>query len=938
MAIVRCLLLLAVWLAAAAVPAAGQQSVDYASVSGRVTDPSGAVVAGARVTARHLGTNIVSEALTDATGRFRFPHLRIGRCDITVHQPGFADAVRALTLTAGAAFELPLTLTVGGLDASVTVSREATVLDSARSQIAGTISQAEVRALPLDGRNFLDLALLVPGAAPANVGATQLFPETSAVPGTSLSIGGQRNLSTSFIVDGMSANDDAAALSGIPYSVDAIEELQVVTSGGQAELGRALGGYVSVVTRSGSNTLTGDVYGYARDERLNARNALSGSRLPMRQVQYGGSLGGPLVASRTFYFTNVERRQLDQTGLVTIAPASAAAINARLQAVGYAGPRVTTGPYQTPVRSTMLLGKLDHQAGSRDQLTVRYALYDVTSRNARGAGGLSAPSAAADLDNRDDAVALGNTVMLTSRTVLESRAQIARGDLRAPPADPIGPAVAIAGVASFGTLSNSPTRRTNSMYQIVNNVSHQAGAHALRTGLDLLYNADRIDFPRAARGSYTFASLPAFLAGSYNNAGFAQTFGVSQVAQTSPNVGLFAQDEWKAGRRLTLNLGLRYDLQFLQTISADRNNLSPRVGAVWAPSASRRTLIRGSAGLFYDRVPLRPLANALLSAGNTTDLGSLRQIGVSLSAAQPGAPAFPAILSRTVASGARVNLTTMDRGLRSAYSRQASVEVEQQVGDAGAVSAGYRYLRGEGLLMSINQNVATCAAAGDNNGCRPVSAYANNNRYSSAGSSASHALQVSWRQRPARWGQYRVSYVLAKSMNNVGEFFFSSPVDPLDLSKDWGRSDDDQRHRLVVNGALNTPADVRTPLLRGFQLSGVLQAYSALPFNITSGLTTVQGTTGRPVVNGAFIPRNAGRGSGFATLNARVSREFRLASRVAVQGLLEGFNLTNRRNVLGRNANFGSGAYPAQPSGSFGQITAVGEPRAFQLGVRIRFQ
>ncbi len=120
--------------------------------------------------------------------------------------------------------------------------------------------------MPMNGRNFLDLALLVPGVSPTNTGSTQLFAETSAVPGQGISIGSQRNFSNSFIVDGLSANDDAAGLSGIPYGVDAVDQFQVVTSGGQAELGRALGGYISVVTKSGTNIAQGDVYGYFRDD------------------------------------------------------------------------------------------------------------------------------------------------------------------------------------------------------------------------------------------------------------------------------------------------------------------------------------------------------------------------------------------------------------------------------------------------------------------------------------------------------------------------------------------------------------------------------------------------------------------------------------------------------------------------------------------------
>ena len=803
------------------------------------------------------------------------------------------------------------------------------MLEAARSQIAGTVSQSEVQTLPLNGRNFLDLALLIPGVSPTNTGSTQLFAETSAVPGQGISVGSQRNFSNNFIVDGLSANDDAAGLSGIPYAVDAVDQFQVVTSGGQAELGRALGGYVSVVTKSGTNDAHGDVYGYFRDDALNARNALSGTKLPMNQKQYGMSAGGPIARNRTFYFANVEQRRLSQTGLTTIAEDNVALINARLQAVQYPGSLVSTGMYPNPVDSTNVLAKVDHQFGSRDQLSLRYSLYDVVSQNSRGAGALNAPTASAGLDNLDQSFAVSNTFTLSPTTVNETRVQVVRSDLHAPPSDPIGPAVSIAGVASFGTLSGSPHARTNTMYQIVNNLSHNAGAHALRAGADFIYNDDTITYPRAVRGSYAFSSMANFLAGRYNASGFTQTFGESFVSQTNPNLGVYVQDEWKASPSLTVNAGLRYDLQFLRTIETDTNNLSPRLGFAWMPFDSRRIVVRGSAGLFFDRVPLRALANALLSAGNTTDLSQLRQISISLSPEQQSAPVFPNILAAPVPSVTLVNLTTMDRNIQNAYSRQASVEVERQVGDSTTLSVGYQYVRGRHLIIQVNQNVPTCAASGTNNGCRPIAEYANNNQYSSEAESNYHGMHISFVQRPAAWGHYRVSYTLSKSMNNVGENFFSSPIDPTDLSKDWGRSDDDQRHRLVVNGAVTLPYE--------FDLSGALQAYSSLPFNILSGVTTIQGTPGRPVVNGEFIERNAGVGSDFFTASARLSRSFTLSGSKTLEGAVEVFNLTNRKNVLTRNTNFGPGSYPSNPLPTFGQVTAVGDPRTVQLALRLRF-
>jgi hypothetical protein len=190
-------------------------------------------------------------------------------------------------------------------------------------------------------------------------------------------------------------------------------------------------------------------------------------------------------------------------------------------------------------------------------------------------------------------------------------------------------------------------------------------------------------------------------------------------------------------------------------------------------------------------------------------------------------------------------------------------------------------------------------------------------------------------------------------MNNVGEAFFSSPIDPTDINRDWARSDDDQCHRLVINGTINTPMDQARStwdyLTHGFQVSGLLQRYSSLPFNITSGVQSLQGTTGRPFADGSIstanfdirtanlISRNAGVGSDFFTLNVRVSRIFPLGRGTRLEGLVEAFNLTNRVNPLTRNVNFGPGSYPSNPVSTFNQITAVGDPRMLQFGLRLMF-
>jgi hypothetical protein len=929
--------------------ARGQETINHATVSGRVLDTQGAAVPGATVSARQTDTNVAVQATTAADGRFRFPYLRVGPYELRARLQGFKESARTLVLSAGSAFDIAITLEVAGIDTAVTVVADSQVLETARSQIAGTVPQAEVQNLPMNGRNFLDLALLVPGVSPTNTNSTQLFAETSAVPGQGLSIASQRNLSNSFVVDGVSANDDAAGLSGITFGVDAVEEFQVVTGGGQAELGRALGGYVNVVTRSGTNALHGSLYGFFRDAALNGKNALTGTTLPMDQQQFGLSLGGPLRRDRTFYFANLERKVLDQTGVVGITQQNVATINPRLAQVGYQGLPVATGIYPNPLRSSNVLGKVDHQFSGADQLSVRYALYDVISDNARGVGNLNAPSGSTGLDNRDQSLAIGNVWTISSNTVSETRVQIAHGDLKAYSTDRVGPQVAIASAATFGTFSSSPTRRENTLYQAVSNLSHRAGAHALRAGADFLFNDDTITFLRAFRGSYTFSSMADFLESKYS--GYSQTFGDPVVNQKNPNFGIFAQDEWRAGSRLTLTFGLRYDLQFLETINTDTNNVSPRAGFVWAPTASQDFVVRGGAGVFFDRVPLRAVANALLSAGNTTDAAQLHQPQVSgILPTQTGAPVFPDILPDRLPSNTLVSFTTMDKDLQNAHSKQANIEMERTMGGGQTISVGYQYFRGENLLMSINQNIPTCAASGTNNGCRPVPTYMNNSQYRGAGDSNYHGLHVTYLQRPKDWSSVRVSYALSKSMNNLGEAFFSSPTDPANLMKDWGRSDNDQRHRLVVSASVNSPMSPGTTawerIAHGFQASTMVQYYSSLPFNIVSGINSLQTTPGRPFADGSvstpsfdvtraeFIPRNAGTGSGFFTMSLRVSRSFRLSGGTRVEGLVEAFNLTNRVNPMTRNNTFGPGSYPSNPLPSFNTVTAVADSRSVQFGVR----
>ena len=501
-------LCIAVWLAPAS-RAADAQTLTSASVTGTVHDASGAVIPGATVDIVNLRTNQAQQAVTDARGRFRLLYLPVGDYALTVQLAGFGSTRTALTLKVGDQIDLPIVLQAATVTEAVQVEAAAPLVEARRTEVSAAVSPQEVDTLPLNGRNYLDLALLAPNVSRTNLRSTDRFAETSAVAGTAVSISGQRNLANSFIVDGLSANDDAADLAGTFFSEEVVREFQVVTSGGVAEFGRASGGTVSVVTKSGGNNLTGRAYEFFRGDLFDASNPLSARRDgstnaplkdPLRQNQYGLSMGGPIAKDRAFWFGSFERTQLDRTGIVTIAPAAVVAINRVLDEDGYPGPKVTSGNYPTGYTTNNVFGRVDDQVTPRSHLQVRYSLYDVGSENARNVGALNDVSRGAALDDTDQTVAASFLSTLSSGMINEARAQYTRSDLAAPVNDVIGPAVNVSGVASWGTATFSPTARVLDVVQAVDTVTFQRGDHLVKAGGDLLYNRVRIRFSWRAPG------------------------------------------------------------------------------------------------------------------------------------------------------------------------------------------------------------------------------------------------------------------------------------------------------------------------------------------------------------------------------------------------------------------------------------------------------
>ncbi|MFL6335786.1 MAG: carboxypeptidase regulatory-like domain-containing protein [Pyrinomonadaceae bacterium] len=913
--------------------AAAQLAVNSATLGGRVEDANGAALPGANVTATNTETNRSRTSTTDEEGRYRFSYLAVGTYQLRVEKAGFATLTRQLTLTIGQALDVPLALPVAGVAEDVRVTdADVPAVETERTQVAETVVPKEIDTLPLNGRNYLDLAALTPGVTRTNPVANQRFPETSAVAGTGLSITGQRFINNGFVVDGLSSNDDAADLAGTFYSQEVIREFEVITSGGIAEFGRASGGVVNIVTRSGTNEYRGRVYGFLRNQRLDARNALAPARDPFTQTQYGASFGGPLRRDRSFFFSNFEQTRLNNATVITISPANVAAVNARLGELGYKGPRLYTGVVPTGFDTTNFLLRLDQGLSEKNQLAARYNLYDIESLNARNVGGLNAVSRGTALSNRDQTLAASVVSTVSDHALNEARFQFTRSRLGAPVNDEAGPAVNISGVASFGTATFSPTARDLDTYELVDNVTAERGAHSLKVGANFLLDRVNIDFPGALQGVYTFSTLQNFLAGRY--ATFQQAFGAPSQFQSNPNVGLFAQDGWRPRHDLTFNLGLRYDAQLLpDPVKTDANNFAPRVGIAYSPDflgRDRRTVVRASYGIFFDRLPLRATSNALQRDGSKYRVAVL-PFGAA------GAPEFPGVLNE-FPQNLLVSVTNIDPNIRSAYSQQLSLQVERELSGAMSLSAGYLHTRGEHIILSRNINVPRYpASAGLFNQGRPDARYANVSRFESSGDSYYDGLLVSFKRRFGRWAQGRVSYTLSKAIDDVGNAFFFSPQDNFNLKDERGLADNDQRHRLALSGSLEAPPDGRAgPLWRkalsGLQLSYIFQYGSPLPFNVVTGTDRNNDTNVNDRPEG--VGRNTGRGFDTASLDLRLSRRWRAGERAGFEVIAEGFNVLNRSNLQLPNNVYGGGATPLR---SFGLPTAADSPRQIQFGLRFDF-
>ena len=627
-------------------PSAAQTRATAADLTGTVRDSGGGVVPGVTVTAIHTDTNVRRSAVTDSIGHYQILALAPGTYDVQAELSGFKPHLRRnVTLTLGALVALDFDLTMAAVTEQVVVTAEGSLVNLERTMVASVVAQEQIANLPINVRDFISFSVITPGAAPDRT------PQQGASTTSGISFGGQRARSNNITVDGLDNNDLDTGGVRATFSQEAVREFQVLTSGYSAEFGKASAGVVNIVTKSGTNQLSGNVFGYFRDEHLNAKEhfekfnpageAIDRDKAPYSQAQFGATLGGPLQTDRMFYFLSFERRDIEANNFVTINDTDIVSlfgtpVGTARQIFERAGFAVPIGNVPYAVESNQFLAKVDRQIRGSDSLSVRFNWADGLNENIEPWGGQIAQSRGALLDNTDVMVAGSYTSVLSDRSVNEFRVQYAYRDSTVNSLDPKcagecdaidkgGPTIEVAGVGSAGRQRFTPQPKTNNRFQVLDTYSVLRGRHALKTGFDYSSVSTEGALPAHFGGRYIFQALPAIPALGLPApvtsiqalalnlpAAYVQGYGTSTTEYDVSDLSLFAQDDWTLSSDITLKLGLRYQKQFFPNrlytargidsfeIPGDNNNLAPRLAIAWTPFGNNQTSIHASYGMYYD--------------------------------------------------------------------------------------------------------------------------------------------------------------------------------------------------------------------------------------------------------------------------------------------------------------------------------------------------
>ncbi|MEP6470857.1 MAG: TonB-dependent receptor [Acidobacteriota bacterium] len=887
---------------------------------GRVTDESGAVLPGVLVTAVSREAALARSDTTGSDGKFAIRLLPLAPYRVSAALDGFEplelESVRVLL---GSSVNLELRLKVATVTESVTVGAREALIDPTSTDVSQTIDETMIRNLPINQRDFLDFALTTPGVE-ADRG-----PQTGAASTSGLSINGQSPRQNNMLVDGLDNNDQAVGSVRSTFSQDAVEEYQVIRSSFAAEYGRATGGIVNIVTRSGSNDLHGSAFYFFRDDSLAADNALAGTKTPFEQHQFGATVGGPLLRERLFAFGAVERLSVSDANFVAITDPEV------LSAIRAAGFMVQSGVVPFDRDRTAAIVKLDWAPRPAHRLSLRGTYAEEKDENQQAWGGLVARSAGGVRRIEDSALAAAGISVLSESLSNEARVLYASRRHRLESLDPTGGvSVAILGVASFGADPTLPQPRDARIFQAFDAVSFFRGNSSYKVGVDYLRNEIEGRLPLYFGGQYLFSgdlgpsSLDAFRLG--RPLVFLQGFGDPRLEDSSTEVAAFAQGEWGVGEHVLLRAGFRYDYEDpIAPFPKDSNNWSPRLSFSWA--GGNRWRIHGGLGRFYGVVPIAPASLIAIENGDRARI-VLRTIED-----EPSSAFFWSLPDRRFPSEPEADAIpfTVYRlgGFESAYSDQATVGLEKELSRTLLFHLDYLHARGRKVLIEHNVNPFDPVL-----GRRLDRLHGDVFAYDSVGNTWYEALTAGLRTGLGRPLELAAHYTFADAEDDHIDWSKNQPQDPLKIGAERGRTVHVPRHRVVLSAVWTAPGRAGEWWRRDWTAAVIADYASGFPYNELAGFDrngNRDAFSDRP----EGVRRNSRTLPDFFNVDLRVARRF-LVGRAAVEAIVEVFNLLDRENILEVN-NVRYQNAGLEPNPSFGEPTRVADPRRVQLGVRLTF-
>ena len=904
------------------IPAFAQQT----GITGSVTDPTGAVLVNCSVTAASEDGQKFATVTTNG-GRYQFPTLRANTYVLRFEAPGFAPAERTLTLLVGQSPIVDISLQIATTSSTVNVQEQAAAVETSSSTVAGDVSPAEVKKLPLNGRNYLQLAMMVPGVTSNDV--------------TNSPLGGTDSGKLQINVDGQQVTQNAAGDSfGEPqYSQDAIDQFQIITNRFDATLGRSSRMQVNVQTKAGTDSLHGTLYGYFRNDAFNAADSVAHKVLPFSDQQFGGTIGGPIWKGKLFFFFAYEGERQPNTVFAT--------------PTGFTGESFT---FANQLRTNSYLFRTDWQANSNNHVSFRGTGYtwSVPFNNVTGS---SSPTRATDSTRTSYSLLATWTWTASASLVNEVKGGLNHFDWENTPyvqsQEYDLPTITVGGPYNY------PQHFIQNTQQYRDDLFWIKGTHSVKSGMEYLHTKYSGLFQQNLRGRVTsFSSGVSALdldsifptwndPSTWNIAAlnpyalsYVQGFGNFNINIPTNAIGAWVQDDWKLTRKLTLNLGLRYDNDLgifdpslhltsgVQTPHYNDNFLfAPRFGFAFDPDRLPQNRNSRRRRYLLCRYPGQP--NHRSTDFQRPDIAPARRSGHQNHAHQSARRHLAASPAHQFLSGAvPINaqaIQPLAPNVRTPFSLQLSAGIERQITNTWTVSGDYVHWRVYHDWVRDDANLFYNPATGYNQNPslygRPNSSFTTIATFYTpdAAGSLFDALQLSIQHRLSKNASGAVAYTFSRLKDSTTSPFYY-PNNPFNIADEWANSPDDQRHTLTVSGAYQWKWGIS---LSGSYHFGSGQAYqvtaSANPFggtvtdrifaNTLRYYTSSSNIKPASVAGYDIVARDSLTGNYISRVDLRLSKTFTVKEHLRFIPMIEAFNLFNHSNFGGYQTSINVASY-----------------------------